>query len=332
VDEAQRRDYTRHFRVCGWSFSNRMLAVQARIRGVEAAVKLPWRVSIVGFMANPRVLQGDLEAVRDTFSVLTSDSFFDIIEVQPLPEEAWDVAKQIASGRGVEVALGLQPYVLTRGVNPSALDEEVRRRSVAVIIEEVKKAGEKGVTKVAFCSGPDPGPADRGAAMDALVKSLKEVSAAAQKLGVTVILETFDRDWDRRQLIGPIEDAVRIAEQVREEYTNFGLLWDLSHGPLLNETPSALKAARDYLVHVHIGCAKRLPDGRLVDWHPGFYRPGAINGVEDVRELLKVLLEIGYRGTIGFEVKPEEGQHWLEPVMSAKGVLYTAFSQLLESL
>jgi hypothetical protein len=68
-----------------------------------------------------------------------------------------------------------------------------------------------------------------------------------------------------------------------------------------------------------------------VDWHPGFYRPGAVNGVEEVRELLRVLLELGYRGAIGFEVKPEEGQHWLEPVMSAKGVLYTAFSQLAES-
>ncbi len=310
---------------------NVMLTVQARVKGVEAAVKLPWRVSIVGFMANPRVLQGDPEAVRETFRALTSDSYFDIIEVQPLPEEAWSIAKSIADQRGVEIALGLQPYVLTRGVNPSALNEDVRRKSVATILEEVRKARERGVTKVAFCSGPDPGPADRGAAMDALVKSLKEVSAAAQKLGVTVILETFDRDWDRKQLIGPIAEAVKVAEQVREEYGNFGLLWDLSHGPLLNESPSVLKAAKDYLVHVHIGCAKRLPDGRLVDWHPGFYRPGAVNGVEEVKELLRVLLELGYRGTIGFEVKPEEGQHWLEPVMSAKGVLYTAFSQLAES-
>ena len=308
-----------------------MLTVQARVKGVEAAVKLPWRVSIVGFMANPRVLQGDPEAVRETFLALASDSYFDIIEVQPLPEEAWSIAKSIADQRGVEIALGLQPYVLTRGVNPSALNEDVRRKSVATILEEVRKARERGVTKVAFCSGPDPGPADRGAAMDALVKSLKEVSAAAQKLGVTVILETFDRDWDRKQLIGPIAEAVKVAEQVREEYGNFGLLWDLSHGPLLNEPPSVLKAAKDYLAHVHIGCAKRLPDGRLVDWHPGFYRPGAVNGVEEVRELLRVLLELGYRGAIGFEVKPEEGQHWLEPVMSAKGVLYTAFSQLAES-
>jgi sugar phosphate isomerase/epimerase len=106
----------------------------------------------------------------------------------------------------------------------------------------------------------------------------------------------------------------------------------LSHAPLLNEKPSDLSAARECLLHVHIGCAKRLPDGRLVDAHPGFYRPGAVNGVEEVAELLKVLLDIGYRGAVSFEVKPEEGQGWREPVEAAKSVLYTAFAKVVESV
>lgn len=306
-----------------------MLTVLSKRGEVEVAARLPWRISIVGFMANPQVLQGSAEAVKETFETLASDPFFDIIEVQPLPEEAWIIAEEVASAKGVEIALGLQPFVLTKGVNPSALDEDVRRKSVRVIIEEMKRAHAHGVRKLAFSSGPFPGSADREAALDALVRSLKEVCAEAQKLGVTVILETFDREWDRKQLIGPVGDAVRVAREVREEYGNFGLMWDLSHGPLLGERPSDIKIAKEYLAHIHIGCAKKLPDGRLVDWHPGFYRPGAINGVEDVMELLKVLLEIGYRGAIGFEVKPEEGQVWLEPVQAAKGVLYTAFARLM---
>lgn len=267
--------------------------------------------------------------MKETFEVLAKDPFFDIIEVQPLPDEAWRIARDVAASRGLEIAMGMQPFVLTKGVNPSALDEEVRRKSLAVIIEEMKRAHAYGVKKLAFSSGPDPGPANREAAMDALIKSLKEVCREAGRLGVTVILETFDREWDRKQLIGPIRDAVKVAEEVRAEHSNFGLMWDLSHGPLLGEKPSDIKVAKDYLAHIHIGCAKRLPDGRLVDWHPGFYRPGAINGVEDVTELLRVLLEIGYQGAVGFEVKPEEGQLWLEPVQSAKGVLYTAFAKLV---
>ncbi|MEM1631544.1 MAG: sugar phosphate isomerase/epimerase family protein [Thermofilum sp.] len=309
-----------------------MFAVLSRKGEVEVVARFPWRVSIVGFMANPQVLQAVPQAVKETFEMLSGDPFFDIIEVQPLPEEAWQVAEKVASARGVEIALGMQPFVLTRGVNPSALDEDIRRKSVGVILEEMKRAYAHGVRKLAFSSGPDPGPANREAALDALVRSLKEVCAEAQKLGVTVILETFDREWDRKQLIGPIGDAVKVAREVRESYGNFGLMWDLSHGPLLNEKPSDIKVAKEYLAHVHIGCAKRLPDGRMVDWHPGFYRPGAINGVEDVAELLKVLLEIGYKGAVGFEVKPEEGQAWLEPVQAAKGVLYTAFARLVSQL
>ncbi|MEM4790362.1 MAG: TIM barrel protein, partial [Thermofilum sp.] len=168
-----------------------MFAVLSRKGEVEVVARFPWRVSIVGFMANPQVLQAVPQAVKETFEMLSEDPFFDIIEVQPLPEEAWQVAEKVASARGVEIALGMQPFVLTRGVNPSALDEDIRRKSVGVILEEMKRAYAHGVRKLAFSSGPDPGPANREAALDALVRSLKEVCAEAQKLGVTVILETF---------------------------------------------------------------------------------------------------------------------------------------------
>jgi sugar phosphate isomerase/epimerase len=289
----------------------------------------PWRVSIVAFMANPLVLKEDVSALRETFFTLTNDGFFDVIEVQHLSPEAWQAISPIVSSRGIEVALGVQPLVLMQGYNPSSLKREERERAVAKLIEVVRAAASRGVTKVAFCSGPDPGPENREAAKDSLVGSLKEVAAEAKKHGVTIILETFDREWDKKQLIGPIREAVQVAKEVRAEFDNFGLLWDLSHGPMLNEKPADIRVAKDYLAHIHIGCTKKLPDNRLVDWHPGFYRPGAINGVDEVADLLKVLLEMNYAGAIGFEVKPEEGQHWLETVHAAKGVLYSAYCKVL---
>jgi hydroxypyruvate isomerase len=289
----------------------------------------PWRVSIVAFMANPPVLKEDIPALKETFSALTSDGFFDMIEVQALSQEAWQAVSPILSSSTVEVVFGVQPLVLMQGYNPSSLKEEERKRAVAKLVEVVRTAASRGVTKVAFSSGPDPGPENREAARDSLVKSLKEITAEAKKLGVTIILETFDRDWDKKQLIGPIREAVEVAKEVKADFDNFGLLWDLSHGPMLNEKPGDIKVAKDYLAHIHIGCTKKLPDGRLVDWHPGFYRPGAINGVNEVADLLKVLLEINYGGAIGFEVKPEEGQHWLETVQAAKGVLYSAYHKVL---
>lgn len=307
-----------------------MFAVQVVKDGEEFFVKFPWKVSIVGFMANPPVMKGNANAAKEAFEVLAHDPFFDVIEVNVLPEEAWKLVEPIVKETGIEVASGLQPLVLAKGFNPSALDEDERKKAVNAIIEEIKISAERGIKKAAFCSGPDPGEADREAAKDQLIKSLKEITDYAAKLGVTVILETFDRVWDKKQLIGPITEAVEVAKAVREKYSNFGLLWDLSHGPMLNEKPEDIKVAKDYLVHIHIGCTKKLEDGTLKDWHPGFYRPGAINGVNEVKDLLKVLREIGYKGAIGFEVKPEEGQVWQEPVHAAKGVLYTAFAKLVE--
>lgn len=297
---------------------------------LEAFAKLPWKVSIVAFMANPR-LQRE-EQVEETIGALASDPFFDIIELHPLSELAWRAAEPLIRAHGVEVAIGVQPLIINRGFNPSSLDEGERRKAVSMLVESAKLAASRGARALAFCSGPDPGPADREAALDALVRSAKEVAAEVERLGVTLILETFDRDWDRRRLIGPLLEAVKVAEEVKAEFKNFGILWDLSHAPMLNEKPSDLRAAREHLVHVHIGCAKRLPDGRYLDSHPGFYRPGAVNGVEEVAELIRVLLEIGYKGAVGFEVKPEEGQEWREPVEAAKGVLYTAFARVAGGL
>jgi sugar phosphate isomerase/epimerase len=308
-----------------------VLGVFAKRRRLEVAVKLPWKVGVVAFMANPSIQKEELQAIEETLKVFTDDPVFDLVEMQPLSENGWIAAMRALERSSLELAVGAQPAVLNQGYNPSSLSEEERRRAAEKLIEIVKAAAARSARAVAFCSGPDPGPENREAAKAALVKTAREVASQAEKLGLLVLLETFDREWDRKQLIGPLRDAVEVAREVRGEFGNFGLLWDLSHAPLLNEKPSDLSAAWECLLHVHIGCAKRLPDGRLADAHPGFYRPGAINGVEEVAELLKVLLDIGYKGAVSFEVKPEEGQGWREPVETAKSVLYTAFAKVVES-
>ncbi len=303
-----------------------MFSVYVKKDGVEGFYKFPWKVSIVAFMANPATLKG--KEVKETFEFLTSDPFFDVIEIHPLPDELWSVVDSIVKKTGVEVAYGAQPLVLMEKKNPSSLNEEERRKAVEAIKKVVDLAAERGIKKVAFCSGPDPGPEKREEATQALIASLREITGYAAEKGVHIILETFDREWDKKQLLGPIGEAVEVAKAVREEYDNFGLMWDLSHGPMLKEKPRDLYVAKDYLAHIHIGCTKETAEG-LKDWHPGFYRPGALNGIEEVKELIAFLADIGYEGAVGFEVKPEEGQYWPEVVQAAKGVLYTAYAKYL---
>jgi len=90
------------------------------------------------------------------------------------------------------------------------------------------------------CSGPDP-IKDREKARVSLVKSLKSLCKYAEQGArdhtLLICLETFDRDVDKKLLIGPTVEAVKIAKAVREECWNFGLCIDQGHLPLLKERP-----------------------------------------------------------------------------------------------
>ncbi|RLE66839.1 MAG: sugar phosphate isomerase/epimerase [Thermoprotei archaeon] len=309
-----------------------MFAVNVRRRDLDAycIYTFPWKIGIVAFMANPAFLRG--EQVRETLETLASDPFFDVIELSPLKPEHWKVAEEVKENTGVEYALGAQPIIVIQGENPNALDEPTRKKAVNALKKAVDDAAAHGIKKFAFCSGPDPGAEKREKAKNALIESIREIVEYAGDRDVYVILETFDREWDKKLLIGPLDEAIEVAKIIRKDFSNFGILWDLSHAPMLGEKPEDLKKFAPYLAHIHVGCTKKLADGSLRDWHPGFYRPGAINGVKEVADLVKVLHEIGYRGALGFEVKPEEGQTWLEVVHAAKGVLYTAYANYVSKL
>ena len=89
----------------------------------------------------------------------------------------------------------------------------------------------------------------------------KALCAEAQKLGMTVELEVFDYDVDKKSLIGPTLYAKQFAEEIRKEYANFGLLIDLSHFPLIHESVrESVLPVRDLITHVHIGNAVATPE------------------------------------------------------------------------
>lgn len=303
-----------------------LFSVHMEWSGSEQTRKFPWQIGLVTFAAFPQA--NDTQKWREALQGIVEDPFFDIIELLPFKEETWKEIQPIVARSSKPFFVGLQPMILSNGRNPSALDEEHRKESVNALREGVVRASQMGAKSVALCSGPDPPASNREDAISQLVKSLVEITAWARDSDLFVHLETFDRDHDKKQLIGPLDEAAEVVRQVRRKSQNIGILWDLSHGPLLNEKPSVLRNFKELISHVHIGCAK-IVDGSLKDWHPGFYRKGAVNSVNDVVQLLKVLQGIDYKGAISFEVKPESDQESLEVVNAAKGVLYTAFAKLM---
>ena len=270
-------------------------------------------MSIVQFMAFPDA-GGDRTSLIESVSTIAEDDFFDAIEIAWIADAATrrDVS-QILKISQLQVGFCAHPAILSQKLNLNSLDEAQRAEAVHRVKEHIDQGSELGAQRVAFLSGPDPGDSDRDAAIAALIESLRQTCAYGREKGISLALETFDRHVDKKALIGPVQDAARVAEAVRTDYSDFGLLYDLSHMPLLDETPDDMAIIKEHLVHAHVGnCV--VAQGRALygDWHPYFGFPGGVSGVDELAAFIRGLFEIGYlaagkeaRPWVGFEVKPQ---------------------------
>ncbi len=299
--------------------------------GHEIISRFQWDIGIVAFMIFPDLLQLTKD-FNERLRPLITDPFFDLIEMTPIVDDVeWSKVVELNKSYGKKFALALQPLIINRGINVNAIDETERKKATEIIVSEVRRAGLRGVRAVGMCSGPNIEGPNREAAIEALTKSLIEIGGEASKYDMKVFLETFDTIWDRKRLAGPLPTTVKIIEKVRESVKNVYIMWDLSHAPLLNEDPELLRSYSDFIGHIHIGCGKRVGE-KLLDTHPGFYRPGALNTEIEVAKLLRVLHDMGYKGAISFEIKPEQDQNPFEVLNAGKGVLLRAFQLYLDSI
>lgn len=295
-------------------------------------------VSIVHFMAFPDCIGGEGPIV-ETVGKIAEDPFFGGIEIGWIKDpEVRAVTKAALDTGHIKVAYGAQSAVLIQKLNPNSLDEDERKHAVARLKKNIDEAAEMGAERMAFLSGKDPGDSDRPAALEALIKSVRELCAYAQDRGLGLTCETFDREIDKKALIGPSEYAAGFAAAVREDYPDFGLMYDLSHQPLLfEEAEPALTQLKPHLVHAHIGnCVVDPETPGYGDLHPRFGWPGGCNDVDELVDFLRSLFKIGYldagkdeRPWVGFEVKPQTDQEKSEQVIAGtKRVWQEAWSRV----
>jgi len=271
-------------------------------------------LSIVHFMIFPETMRGE-GPVLETVRRIADDPFFGGIEITWIKDA--EVRKQVKSlleVAGVGVAFGAQPTLLMQKLDLNSADPDMRARAVAQLKEDIELAADMEITRLATLSGSDPGDAGRPAAIDRLADSLTQVCEFGKRHGVGITLETFDRTVDKKALIGPADESAAFSARMRQAYPDFGLMYDLSHQPLIDEPMlPALTAVKDQLVHAHVGNCVTVP-GRAGygDQHPRFGFPGGENGVQELAAFLRGLFEIGYLeqtpdGTkpwVGIEVKP----------------------------
>lgn len=298
--------------------------------------KLP--LGIVHFMAYPQTMRGTgpiLETMRD----LIEDGAFSFLELTHIEDKAVRAeARLMLKNSGKRRSYGAQPCLLIGKHNLN--DEDIARRRTAIQAMEkaVDEAVEMEAEAVAFLSGKDPGPAGRGQALKLLQDSVLNLCQYAKKAdyNLKLILETFDRvSFGKNALLGPTEEAVSFAKTVRRDFSNFSLMLDLSHLPLLGEPPSAVKKAAEVLGHAHIGnCVMRHPGHPAYgDEHPPFGIAEGENNAPQVAEFFKALDETGYfnpktNKIVSVEIKPLAGGSGADVIANAKSTLKEAYKIL----
>ena len=294
------------------------------------------RTGIVHFMAFPDLAGGGgpwVETVRQ----IALDPFFDAIEITHIEDSAVrDEVKELVGLARLSVGYGAHPAILGQGLNINSLQEVERARACAELREHIDESLYMGAENFVILSGKDPGKEKREGAIDALIQSLNELcSYSAAKDGPKIVIETFDCEVDKCCLLGPAPLGRQVAQAVSKEHDNFGLLVDLSHIPLLKESPEeALGPVREYLAGAHIGNA--IIDPNLAgygDNHPAFGTPGSANDVGEVADFLRSLLDLGFldgkaRPIVSFEIKPSEGQDPLVVIANAQRVMKQAWSMV----
>jgi len=169
-------------------------------------------------MAFPATIKGEgpiLETVRQ----ILADDYFGVLELSWTKDAAVRAqVKAMLASSGVEAKYGAQPRLLTQKLDLNSADETMRQRAVAEIKLAVDEAAELGLRDVGLLSGSDVAAAERPAALDRLENSLLELCGYAGERGCHIVLEVFDRDIDKKALIGPVDTALEIATRVKRSH------------------------------------------------------------------------------------------------------------------
>lgn len=275
------------------------------------------RVGIVQFMLYPECIGGDGPILETTADII-EDDFFDVIELGPINSER--VRQQvvaICSQARVEICYDGQPLTLLPGLDLEAENKMDRRRAVDAMKRGIDEAAFMESATCGVMSGKYwPRTINVKDALARLEESLIELCEHAAPAGIVMCLENFDQvPYSKDCLVGPTPMAADLAVAVKKSTPNFGLLPDLSHTPIMEETARfMIESANPHIVRTQIGNASNNPySAHYGDGHPYFGAAKTNVGIPQLTEFLQALVDVGYLnrenpGIVGFEVKPKTGE------------------------
>jgi len=294
------------------------------------------RLGIVHFMAFPETAS-DESLLLPTLEKVARDPNFRCVELKLIRDEKLlEPVKNLLTAAMLGLGIAAQPAMLGGGLDPGSRDRQMRKRTLEVLKKHVNQAMALGAESVAMLSGPDPGGGKRTDALERTADLIAEICHYSKVCnGPAIVLEVFDREVDKKALVGPAETAQRLCELVfAHGVQNFGVLVDLSHLPLLGESPEeALEPVQDYIRAAHLGNAVTRRGHPLYgDQHPGFGTPEGANRVNQMRDFINALRNIGFLNRklppmVSYEIKPQPGERSEIMIAAAHRVLRRAWAK-----
>ena len=218
---------------------------------------------------------------------------------------------------------GKQVYLNAPGVlqqdgpyNPCSDDQEVRNRALALMLDQIRWAGELGAPVMVYTANVDQGAEKRPLLIDRLMEFICQCDGEARRQGVILALEPIERHRFKQLFLGPTEECCAFTERLQAAgCTQAGIMVDITHLPLMEEevAPAFDRSMQLGVRHVHLGSAVLEPGSPFYGHtHPPL---GVEHGLFDTPELteqLRCMIRCGYiaagrQAPMSFEVQPLPG-------------------------
>ena len=247
----------------------------------------PGRTAHTRFAVNLEMWWTDLEFLQRV--ALASELGFPADEFWGWRNKDLGAIADVASDLGIAVA-----QFLAWGFDPGLNDAANHARFEREIKEACEAARRLACKQMTVIGGNDQPGMSRETMLANVTKGLKIVAPIAESAGVMLILEPLNTRVDHagHSLYGS-EDALRICREVGSSHVMFN--WDLYHMQITEgDLCGRMRAGFDQIGYV-----------QLAD-HPGRHEPGT--GEIHYPRVLRELHELGYRGFVGLECRPREGE------------------------
>lgn len=262
--------------------------------------------------------------INERLAAILTDPFFGAVQVPPVGDEG--IARTVAASfrlSATRLVYGVGGSLARLGLDLHSLDTTKRAESISKAKELIDEAYLLGAVLIDLNPAKDPGPDRRAEAKAALVDSLTELCEYSvsknREEPIAISMEHFDRDVDKKYLLGPTSETVEVIEQVKRKVSNIGVTMDISHLMLLGEDPAqSVKIASSHILHAHLSnYILREGDPRSGDHHPPFWVSYGMVGPREVASFLHALDRVGYfkgeadnprRGLVTFEIRPGTGE------------------------